>query len=51
MLAGLGVGTLLSFGLANREAKGMDGPINPWQYTRIDPLKAADSAYEIDPKE
>jgi len=49
MLTGLGVGTLLSFGLTDREAKGMDGPIDPWQYAKIDPVKAADLAYEIYP--
>ena len=52
MLAGLGAGTLLSFGLIGRETKGADnspGEIDFWKYANIDPAKAAGLAYEIYP--
>jgi len=52
MLTGLGVGTLLSLGLIDRKTKAADAPsdeIDYWKYTKIDPMKAADLAYEIYP--
>ena len=52
MLAGLGAGTLLSFGLFNQETKAagdLFGEIDFWKYAKIDPAKAADLAYQIYP--
>jgi len=52
MLTGLGVGTLLSFGLTDRKTTAAEFPfkeIDVWKYTKIDPVKAADLAYEIYP--
>ncbi|MCL2306564.1 MAG: C-GCAxxG-C-C family protein [Planctomycetaceae bacterium] len=52
LLAGLGAGTLLSLGLIDRETGAADvlpGRIDLWQYAKIDPVKAADLAYEIYP--
>ena len=52
MLAGLGAGTLLSFGLIGRETKAagaLADEMDFWQYAKIDPAKAADLAYQIYP--
>jgi len=52
MLTGLSVGTIMSLGLLDRETKAADAPTdgtNCWKYTKIDPGKAADLAYEIYP--
>jgi len=45
-------GTFLSLGLVDRETKAneVDG-FDSWKYTIIDPVKAADLAYEIYPDE
>jgi len=49
-LAGLGAGTFLSLGLVDRETRAneIDG-FDSWKYAIIDPVKAADLAYEIYP--
>jgi len=52
MLAGLGAGSLLSFGLIGRETKAagaLADEMDFWQYAKIDPVKAAGLAYDLYP--
>ena len=48
LLTGLGIGTLLTLSLPDREARASDDA-DLWKYAAIDPQKAADLAYEIYP--
>jgi len=52
MLTGLGIGTLVSLGLVDSEAKAANVSMSDadlWKYAKIDPQKAADLAYELYP--
>jgi len=52
LTTGLGVGTFLSFGLIDRKTEAAELPlkeIDLWKYTKTNPAKAADLAYEIYP--
>jgi len=51
-LTGFGLGSLLSFGLVDRETKAAESPsvdADMWKYAKIDPVKVADLAYELYP--
>ena len=51
-MLGLGIGSLLGFGLSNRKAEAADVSVNDpsiWKFAKIDPMKAAHLAYELYP--
>jgi hypothetical protein len=51
-LTGLGIGSFMSLGVLDRQTEAVEIPAeetNFWKYAKIDPVKAADLAYEIYP--